>query len=83
LLSDHICRRLVIAGSRPMAGRSLTGYRLTRLRTDSSARPSRTGPVSRSTIRNARPHPVSLMSVPPSDNVLSAAYSRLLQKERA
>jgi hypothetical protein len=57
-------------------------YRLTRPRTDSSANPSRTGPVSRKRIRSTSPQPVSC-SWTGSDRVPLAANRTLPQYQGA
>jgi hypothetical protein len=55
--------------------------RLTRLRMDNSAKPSRTGPARRSAIRSNFPQPVNRASSSPIQSVLLAAYSRLPQTD--
>ena len=55
--------------------------RLTRLRMDNSAKPSRTGPVRRSAIRSNFPQPVNHTSLSPIQSVLFAAYSTLPQTD--
>jgi hypothetical protein len=72
--------RLPTHGGAAVTGKQ-SDQRLTRLRIDNSAKPSRTGPARRSAIPSNFPQPVNRTSSSPIQSALLAAYSRLPQTD--